>query len=247
MQLPRPSADHHLVLWTDVRSLAADTASLWAAALPGDERARFARIRHERGRREFLAGRLLVRLALATITDVPSSAWQFAEGPYGRPHIAGPPTSLHFNLAHSGGVVACILSDDRMAGVDVEDLDRRAMDAALWHRYCAPSEIADIEAQPAIARQRRFLTYWTLKEAYLKARGLGIAVHLADIVFTLGDGGPLIGFRESLAGTSTDWAFGLLAADATHLLSWAAPLPADGRRPTVSVAPIALAALDPFA
>jgi 4'-phosphopantetheinyl transferase len=245
--LPRPRHDHLIIGWTDARTLEPETAAQWVTSLPAIEQARFTRIRHVRGAHEFLTGRLLVRRALASLTDTPAGAWQFADGPYGRPEIAAPPTPLRFNLAHSGGVVACILSDGREAGVDVEDLGRRAIDPPLWHRYCAPAEIADIEAQPEHMRQQRFLTYWTLKEAYLKARGLGIAVQLADIAFSLSAPDPVVTFRDSLAGTSAEWAFGLTTAGGDHLVSWGTPQPAGTTRPAVSVLQVPLARLDPAA
>jgi 4'-phosphopantetheinyl transferase len=214
-------------------------------ALPDAERARFERFKHERSAHEFLAGRLLVRQWLAALTGYLPNDWQFVEGFRGRPEIAHPATSLRFNLAHSGGVVACIMTDGREAGVDVEDLGRRPVEADLWHRYCAPSEVADIEAQPAKAQHHRFLTYWTLKEAYLKAIGLGIGVHLADIAFHVGAGDPTIHFHDSLAGTSTDWAFGMTAASDQFLVSWATPQPPSSARPGVEIIHIPLLSLDP--
>ena len=188
---------------------------------------------------------VLVRQWLAALTGHLPNDWQFVEGFRGRPEIAGPSTSLRFNLAHSGGVVACIVTDDRQAGVDVEDLGRRLVEPDLWHRYCAPSEVADIEAQPEQERHHRFLTYWTLKEAYLKAIGLGIGVHLADIAFHLGAGEPTVRFHDSLAGTSTDWAFGMTKVSKEFLVSWATPQPPTTARPGVEITHVPLPSLDP--
>ncbi len=242
---PRPTSDHLHVCWVDSRSLSTYDAGRWVAALPDVERARFARFKHERSAHEFLVGRLLVRRWLAALTQHRPNDWHFVEGFRGRPEVASPPTSLRFNLAHSGGVVACIFTDGREAGVDVEDLGRRLIEPDLWNRYCAPSEIADIESQPLEARHRRFLTYWTLKEAYLKARGLGIGVHLSDIAFTVHPQHPTIQFRDSLAGTSAAWAFGITSLSDQFLLSWATPQPRDTSRPAVSVTALELTDLDP--
>lgn len=242
---PRPSRDQLVIAWADVRALEPDVAAVWAASLPETERTRFGKYRHAGSAHEFLAGRLLARRWLASVTGTPAHAIRLVEGPRGRPVVADPATTIQFNLAHSGGVVACILSDSRDAGVDVEFLARRPVPPDLWHRFCAPSEIADIEAQSSDHRQHRFLTYWTLKEAYLKARGLGIAVHLADVQFSLTGAHPTIGFRESLAGTSSAWAFGMLPAGPQHLISWATPHSADAPRPSVDVHHVPVTALDP--
>lgn len=233
------------ICWTDVRPLDSRMAARWMTALPDVERTRFERFKHERSAHEFLVGRLLVRQWLAALTGHLPNTWQFVEGFRGRPEIASPATTLRFNLAHSGGVVACIVTDGREAGVDVEDLGRRPVESTLWHRYCAPSEVADIEAQPAAEQHHRFLTYWTLKEAYLKAIGLGIGVHLADIAFAVGAGEPTIHFHDSLAGTSTDWAFGMTQVSEQFLVSWATPQTPAGPRPGVEVTHIPLHRLDP--
>lgn len=241
---PHPAPRALCILWTDVRPLAADDAAEWAEALPADEQQRYRRFRHTRGAHEFLGGRLLVRTWLSALEQSPRHAWRFREGPYGRPELEDP--RFRFNLAHSGGIVACVLTTGRDAGVDVEDLDRRSMSEGLWGRYCAPTEVADILAQPAEARADRFLTYWTLKEAYLKARGLGIAVHLADIAFVLSQNdAPRITFTGSLVGTPDAWSFGLANAGPRHLLSWAAPTDADSQPVDVSVAHVPLDLLAP--
>ncbi len=208
------------ITWSDTREMSTEQVAAWLSELPVRERERYARFQHAETAQEYLLGRRLVRAWLHALTGHPSADWVFEEGPRGRPEIAAPATTLRFNLAHSGGVVACVMTNAHEAGVDVEDLQRRAVERDLWHRFCAPSEAADIEVHPQSEQQRRFLTYWTLKEAYLKARGLGIAVHLADIAFDLSGPQPRITFRESLAGTPDTWQFAVAEVPPHHLISW---------------------------
>ena len=195
------------------------------------ERERHARFRHDRDRWMFALGREMARTLVGDALDVAPGDWQWREGPHGRPEIASPPGDLHFNLSHSAGVVACVLGRGRAIGVDLENLTRRPPDPAIVARYCSPAESEDVCAQ-ADGWSDRFLTYWTLKEAYLKARGLGIAVHLSDISFTLGPGAnrARVGFRESLAGTDDRWAFHLTRVDPHHLAAVAIEV-ADGAAP----------------
>jgi 4'-phosphopantetheinyl transferase len=245
VSFPAPETSDLAICWTDVRPLRDSDVAAWAHALPEPERLRLSRYRHPRSAAEFLAGRLLVRTWLAAVTGVSAGVWRFGEGPRGRPTIVAPHSPLHFNLAHSGGVVACILTDTREAGVDVEDLGRRQIDPRLWHRFCAPSEIADIEHHAPADRPRRFLTYWTLKEAYLKARGVGIAVQLADVVFTVGGTTPRVHFERSLAGTDTSWAFGVTPVASGHLVSWAVPHDLAGPTPNCRLVHVPVAELEP--
>ena len=58
-------------------------------------------------------------------------------------------------------------------------------------RYFAPSEIAWLRAAPAEAYAARFITLWTLKEAYLKATGEGISESLTKMAFEVGDDGRI--------------------------------------------------------
>jgi 4'-phosphopantetheinyl transferase len=215
-------------------------AELGLAMLPPEEHARFHRYRRPLDAHQFLAGRLLVRRWLASVTGASPASWRFAEGQRGRPAIVDGDPAWSFNLAHSGGLVACAMAHGLAAvttdcgiGVDLEDMERRPMAPDIARRFCAPEEVADIERQPETERMHRFLTYWTLKEAYLKARGLGIAVHLSDIAFVLDGPHPVITFRDSLTGTSRDWAFELLQPTPRYLLSVAAPQPAGTPRPHV--------------
>lgn len=187
------------------------------------ERARFTRFRHDVDRHMFLLGRVMARAIVGAHTGWAPAAWPWREGPHGRPEIARADTTLRFNIAHSAGLVACAVTDAAEVGVDLEDLDRRETEATIVPRYCAPSEVADIAAAGQDWHQR-FLHYWTLKEAYLKARGLGISVPLAEIAFTLGPA-PRIAFLGSLAGTSTAWTFSLARPTPRHLAALAVDRP----------------------
>ena len=187
--------------------------------LQPDERARFDRFRHLDGRASFLIGRGLARQVLSDATGIPPADWRFREGLNGRPEIASPDTTLRFNLAHSGGVVACVIGNGVDVGVDVEHLDRPAFLHDVAKRCCSEEELADINNEPEEGRQRRFLVYWTLKEAYLKALGLGISVHLPDVSFSLASGEPQLHLRGSLADDQRPWIFGLAQPTERHIMA----------------------------
>jgi 4'-phosphopantetheinyl transferase len=205
--------------------------------LSAAERVRYDRFHHDLDRHMFLVGRAMARALVGRATGVRPSSWRWREGPHGRPEIDEPGATLHFNIAHSAGLVVCALADGREVGVDVEHLDRRSMDRAIVRRYCSPAEADDVDAQPDW--HRRFLTYWTLKEAYLKACGLGVSVHLSDVNFTLAGDGASIGFLDSLAGADTRWLFRLMQPTERHLVAVAAAT-ADGVHPHVQIEPLAL-------
>ncbi len=221
---------------TDVLTEQPALATHALALLDPTERTRHDRFRHDVDRHMFLLGRAMARLLVGGALGCAPGAWTWQEGPHGRPEISHPATALRFNLAHSGGLVVCALAFGRDVGVDVEHLDRRASEPGIVSRYCAPAEVEDIRAQGALWHGR-FLVYWTLKEAYLKARGLGIAVPLAEIAFSLdGKAGARVAFLGSLAGTDERWSFALARPTPGHLVA-VATATADGRAPLVTFHP----------
>ena len=198
-------------VWTQLRN--------W---LQPEERERADKYKDMEARASFLIGRGMARAMLSEVTGVRPADWRFADGTHGRPEIAAPATPYHFNLAHSHGAVACIVGRDREIGVDVEFLKRPDASHDVAARVCSPEELEDVQAAPEEERQQRFLVYWTLKEAYLKARGLGISVHLADVAFSLAAGQPQFTPRGSLAGADTRWTFRLAQPNEQHLIAVAA-------------------------
>jgi 4'-phosphopantetheinyl transferase len=218
---PCPAADEVHVWRLDVGALAdAEVTARAITALDDADLQRYARYREDRDRLMFLGGRVMARAVVAGALAVRPDEWQWREGPHGRPEIAAPETPVRFNIAHSGGVVVCAVSCGREVGVDVEDRGRRPVDSRVIRRYLAPEEAADVEARGA-AWHDRFLMYWTLKESYLKALGLGISVPLEEIRFTI-EPEIRISFRGSLADSSTDWTFRLLPQTPRHYTAVAA-------------------------
>jgi 4'-phosphopantetheinyl transferase len=163
------------------------------ALLAPSERERNRRFVFARHRHQHLVTRALVRTVLSTYCpSVDPRAWEFVTGPFGRPEIAAPriqPT-LRFNLSHTDGLIVCLVADDREVGVDVEDIRRAGYTVEIADRYFSPDEVRELRSWPAERQGERFFDYWTLKEAYIKARGLGLQIPLDQ--FTI----QLRGFRQ---------------------------------------------------
>ncbi|MFO0818076.1 MAG: 4'-phosphopantetheinyl transferase superfamily protein [Pirellulales bacterium] len=152
------------------------------------ERGRYERFYFDRDRLQYLATRALVRTVLSRYADVSPKEWRFRIDARGKPSVSGPWTSrpLHFNLSNTRGLVACAVSlGHERVGVDVERLDRRNDLAALANRYFCPTESRTLMTLDAAVRPRRFFDYWTLKESYIKARGLGLAIPLDSFRFQI--------------------------------------------------------------
>ncbi len=196
------------------------------ALLPEEERAELARVLAEERRRLRGAGRVLRRLVLSRYADVAPEAWRFRTTPGGRPEIAAPSIwpPLRFSVAHTRGLVACAVAIDRDVGVDVEALDRRLDVDALARRVFAREEIDALARLDPSARRIAFFERWTLKEALLKARGVGLAVSPAAVVVRRRspEGGWVLAFAPPLEDNPAAWQVEVVQPTSRHLLALAA-------------------------
>ena len=144
-----------------------------AQRLPPGERATAARHRHEGVRRRYVAGRALLRTLLGARLAQAPAAISLTAQPHGKPRLSGAGRGVGFNLSHSGDLVAVAVSDGAAVGVDVERIAQRDV-ARLAGRWFTPSEAAAVRAQRGMAALVLFHRIWTAKEAWLKARGVGL-------------------------------------------------------------------------
>lgn len=221
------------------RRLPSDVTARLRAALPDEECARHARFGDEGAAGEFLCGRALLRAALSTWAPVERRAWRFALNPHGRPGIADPSSPLHFNLSHTRGMVVLALGADPSVGVDVERLDRSVRPLEVADRFFSAAEVEGLRALPAERHRDRFLALWTLKEAYIKARGMGLALPLRDFSFWPDDAPPRVRFEPSLGDDEARWRFARVDLGSGHRVAVAAKVP----RLTLHVARVDLDAL----
>lgn len=190
--------------------------------LSAEERARMASFRFESDRLAYGASHLLLRAALNWCApDVPPEAWELTDSRLDRPEVVAPAISprLRFNISHTRGLVACVVTREIDCGVDVE-VQRQVEDMEdLAIRVFSPAEISALMALPVSLRPTRFFSYWTLKEAYVKARGLGLSLPLEAFSFNLDSGDIAITIDPSLNDHGRDWQFEQWAPTEQHLVA----------------------------
>lgn len=153
------------------------------ARLSPEEQARAAGFRFQRDRNAFVAAHGLLRFALRQATG--RTDWLFDAGPHGKPILATGEgvTRPQFNITHTPGLAACGLAFGGSIGVDAE-LQGRAVDVASVAERCfTPDERRRVEAA-GTESGRRFIEFWTLKEAVAKALGHGLAMDLRTFSVT---------------------------------------------------------------
>lgn len=191
----------------------------YEALLDAEEKDRMRRFRFERDRDLFLLSHALLRLTLSRYATQDPRDWSFVRNAWGRPELptgAAQP-ALRFNLSHTHGLAACAVTRESEIGVDVEGISRGDAGEDIADHYFAPSEVAALQALAPGLRPDRFIEYWTLKEAYIKAHGEGLSLPLADFAFSgLDEGRLAIRFEPRLADDPARWRFILLRPTLAH-------------------------------
>lgn len=189
--------------------------------LSAAERARHQALRFARDRHHYLAAHALARRVLASHTGIAPDQLDFSQDAKGKPHPVLPAAcgAIGYNLSHTDGLVACVLARDAACGIDVEV--RRPLDdlMALAATVFSPRELRELAACAPDARQTRFYTLWTLKEAYAKATGDGIAADLSHVSFVPDGDTVAAHFDPGHPGQRAPWRFFAAAAGDRHRLA----------------------------
>lgn len=155
------------------------------ASLSQEERLRAARLPDAR---DFIAAHGLLRSVLAEILRFDAGDIRFCVDALGKPRLAPEHNSdVTFSLSHTRGGVAVAAAHGRAVGIDMESCETERDFEALAKRYFAPREAEQVLTRDGDARKERFLRLWTLKESYLKARGIGIRIALDSFSFEVDD------------------------------------------------------------
>jgi len=168
--------------------------------LSADECDRAKRFHFEKDRRHWIVAHGILRLLLGRYLDVEAIELQFVTNDYGKPSLVQPPheVRLHFNLSHSGEIALYAFAYGRQLGIDVEYMrGLRDYEEVATH-YFSSYECAVLRALPASLREEAFYMCWTRKEAYIKARGIGLSQPLDkfDVSLTPSEPAALLADRS---------------------------------------------------
>ena len=173
-------------IWTiDLQQACLDLPEL----LSDDELSRFSRISHDKARQSFLRSRTSLRLILASYLRCSAAGLLFRYNENGKPELSSSePSSLRFNLSHSGNYCLLAVAADCEIGVDVEQVKSARDYQALAQRFFTASEFHLLRNTND---ERLFYRIWVLKEASVKARGMKLLAGLDRFECTLSEDGEL--------------------------------------------------------
>jgi len=159
----------------------------YATLLTSTETAKQQRYKFAKDRHDALITRAFVRDLLSYYAEVAPQDWQFEKGNKDKPELINCPLPLRFNISHTKNLIICAVTLEDDIGCDVENTGRNNNVLAIAERYFSSTEINELFALPEAQQRNRFFDYWTLKESYIKAWGLGLAIPLADFSFSIKD------------------------------------------------------------
>lgn len=209
MQLPDrlPPDEIHLHITDDPAIRDPDLLISYECLLSVEETARRRRFHFPRDRHQFLVARALLRTTLTRYyPEIRPADWRFAVNDYGRPSIVGPAAGLlDFNLSHTQGRIVLAICRSTSPGVDIERTNAPDGFLGIACRFFAEDEVSALAMLPTAEQERRFFALWTMKEAYIKARGMGLSIPLEEFTIAFGPEGPSIRFGEGITHNPRRW------------------------------------------
>ena len=174
--MPRPEDNIVHVRFARAQQIAADAL----ACLDESEREEGARL-PQAAAQDYFCAHLLLRQTLSEFADIAPVDWRFAKNMHGKPFTTQAP--LSFNLSHTYGMAAVVVASGCEVGIDIEKIDPHRADPIIARQMFAPDEFLLWES--AQDRLSVFFQIWTLKEAVMKATGLGMSLPLHSFEVTL--------------------------------------------------------------
>jgi len=221
-------------LWCAFCEAIQDAALLgeYSSLLNEAERVQQARFYFPHDRHRYLVTRVLTRTVLSRYAGVAPRDWIFRPSVHGRPEICNDEPAarlISFNLSHSKHFVIMAITRELPVGVDTEDCQTREPPLEIADRFFAPDEVSELRSLPPQQQLRRFFQYWTLKESYIKARGLGLAIPLDQFSFDLrAHQHVTFATRPSLEDPADRWRFWQFQVSPANMIAVCARRLADG-------------------
>lgn len=170
-------SDAYVDVWRLSLDVNAEILQRATPVLSDAERQRAQRLRCDIRRNRFISRHAALRTILSRYVGTTSQQLRFNTNVHGKPHLKTD-VDLRFNTSHSGAMALVAVTRGHELGIDIECLTRDVAANRLARRFFSPAEADVIERFKGRAAISAFFACWTLKEAYVKARGMGLTMGL---------------------------------------------------------------------
>jgi 4'-phosphopantetheinyl transferase len=177
--------DSAIVVWMTQVSKANDSLPFVESCLDPHDRQRAMRFRYPEDRARFVLGRALLRKCLGHQLQLSPDAIELTYTERGRP-VFTQDDSVQFSISHTHDWVAVAVTLHAKVGIDLEYVQSKLDLLDLAPRIFSESDLRAFQAFPDEEMTAAFFCAWTRKEAYLKARGEGIAEALQQVSVSFG-------------------------------------------------------------
>jgi 4'-phosphopantetheinyl transferase len=214
---------NELHIWSIIPSTITDNillAQYWNI-LSESEKIKCNSFRFYKDKHRYLLTRVLVRVTLSRYYNYPLDYWYFSANKYGKPKVKnscwGRDIPIYFNVSHTNGLIVCGFMKYPTFGLDTENISTRKTLFELTQYFCK-TERDHIDNALIEEKNSLFLGYWTLKESYIKAKGLGLTIPLNSFSFDLTKNN-IISFEKKYNINESDWVYALLKASDKHIVA----------------------------
>jgi 4'-phosphopantetheinyl transferase len=169
-----------------------DMIAKLAPLLSQDERQRAERFHRPADRRRFIAGRGILRRIISAYLALPPGQLRFTYNEYGKPAVSDDQNdrALNFNLSHSAELILYAVTRKRAVGIDIEYIREDFATLEIAEHFFSKDEVAALKSLPTDQRTAGFFNCWSRKEAFIKAKGIGVSYPLDRFTVSLAPGEP---------------------------------------------------------
>jgi 4'-phosphopantetheinyl transferase len=147
--------------------------------LSDDELIRLEKFHFNLDQERWIASRGGLRKILGDYLKMPPKIIHFDYTDFGKPYLKG--SQLRFNVAHTIDYIVYAIVENDDIGVDIEQFNDQIDFITIAQNFFSENECQQLFSLSPQKRPLAFYRCWTIKEAILKAMGLGLHIPLDQL------------------------------------------------------------------
>lgn len=172
----------------------------------------------------YLVSHALVRNVLAKYLEKQPADLKFHYTEHGKPEVCLSKSDpiLRFNLSHTAGLAACIVTINDDCGIDAEAIVNKTASLDIAHSMFSDSEFEHLKSLSGRSYLEEFFTRWTLREAYVKALGQGVDHLTNKLLFNITNDRDIdVSFQGERGDACQYWQFQVMRPTPNHIVTTA--------------------------
>ena len=156
--------------------------------LSQDEQVRAKEFYFVRDRNRYIIARGILRSLIANYAGITPENILFKYTEYGKPYLAvnNDFSEIKFNLAHSKDSIVYAFTQNIDVGIDIEFINKDFVMEDVVNYCCSKQEQSILQKLSRFEKHYYFYKLWVIKEALVKAMGIGLSYDLRQIHINFG-------------------------------------------------------------